>query len=292
MKIENPYTTGNFNPLFALSLTIGLLILQAIPAWSQPALLGALSADGEAYIYHDHRIQPGFGYLLSRTVDGQTEDLVTEPARAVTNGNDLVSILGPLSTDLMHLMEVTSPQMLYLRLTADPDLLTILSLTFPEVAIAFAQVFIDTDPVPGRAAVYRFTIVDSNGNPTGIAIEERLTIRDFTPTTPANLSASHEQNQIEVLWDYPRLDFSGDDRMIRFRLLAKMEGDGRFSATGPGLIMRQNEVTRYRAHLPYDPTRERFEVMVQAIDVTGTFIALSDPITVETGKLVVPASAL
>ncbi|TVQ15440.1 MAG: hypothetical protein EA364_02255 [Balneolaceae bacterium] len=106
------------------------------------------------------------------------------------------------------------------------------------------------------------------------------------------MSASHEQDQVEVLWDYPRLDFSGNDRMIRFRLLAKMEGDGRFSATGPGLIMRQNEVSRYRAHLPYDPARERFDVMVQAIDVTGTIIASSDPITVETGKLVVPASAL
>jgi fibronectin type 3 domain-containing protein len=285
-------TAIDFVRLFFTSSTVLLVILAAFtcPAGAQtaPRLITAISADDEVYVYHAHRIPPGYGYLLNRIVDGTNEALVTDPAWTVTNGSDLEIMLGPITRDLMRSMDVNSPQLLYLRLQGDPDLVSVLSFVYPEFAAAFARVFIDTDPVRDRPATYRFTIVDMNGNPTGDVIEETVRPQAFTPATPAGLRAEFSGNNLLLHWQYPELDFRGPDRMIRFAVLIRQPGSPDFYPATPDLIMRQSGTTTFQSALPYDPSSQAIEVAVEVVDVTGTITARSDALIVEPRDLVVP----
>jgi fibronectin type 3 domain-containing protein len=280
---------------FRLCLTSIALFLVFLTAFADPAdaqtaprLITAISADGEVYVYHAYRIPPGHGYLLNRIIAGRDEALVTDPAWTVTNGSDLETILGPITSDLMRSVDVNSPQLLFLRLQGDPDLVSVLSFVYPEFAAAFARVFIDTDPVPDQPATYRFTIVDMNGTPTGDVIEETVRPQEFTPVVPGGLRAEFSGNNLLLHWQYPELDFRGPDRMIRFAVLIRQPGSQDFYPATADLIMRQSGTTTFQATLPYEPSSQAIEVAVEAVDVTGTITTRSDALIIEPRDILVP----
>lgn len=279
-----------------LSIKPVLLLL----VWLTPAqgfaqnttLLGALSPEGQAYIYHAEQPDMGTGYHLFRIADGEEEQLTTNPVYPAGNGQEFAFLASDIYAELEASFNLNNPQAVFLRLRGDRDLASLLSLAYPQIAQALGRLYIDTEPVTGRRVTYRFVWVDVDGEPTGQVTEGTVNLQPHTIPAPTNLEAIRSGQALRLSWNYPRMTREMEDRVIRFSIQMKTGSADSYQPVGEGSILRQSGTDRFETIIPVDPGVSSADFVVEAIDVTGKGRTASEETTIVLRDVTAPSPVI
>lgn len=127
-----------------------LMVSGALPAAliAQPVtLLGALSPDGEAYIYHNEQPDLGVGFHVVRVADGEEMQLTESPFFPAGNGQEFAFLTSDIYDELEVSLNLNNSQAVFLRVRGDTELAFLMSLAYPQIAHALGRLFIDPEPV-------------------------------------------------------------------------------------------------------------------------------------------------
>ncbi|MFN2372424.1 MAG: hypothetical protein ABR545_01315, partial [Cyclonatronaceae bacterium] len=243
-------------------------------------LLGALSPEGEAYIYHSVQADLGVGYHLVRIAGGQEQQLTTSPVYAAGSGQEFAIMTSDIYSELEASFNLNNSQAVFLRLRGDNELAFLLSLTYPQIAQALGRLYIDKEPVTGQRVTYRFVWVDIDGEATGLVTEGNLNLQPHTIPAPTNLEAIRTGSALRLAWNYPPMTREMEDRVIRFGVQMKSGSQESYQPVGDSNILRQSGTNRFEAIIPVDPALNSADFVVVAIDITGKGQTSSEETTI------------
>ncbi|TVQ11473.1 MAG: hypothetical protein EA364_10420 [Balneolaceae bacterium] len=243
-------------------------------------MLGALSPDGEAYIYHAGQPDLGIGYHMVRIVGGQEQQLTTSPVYPAGSGQEFAFMTSDIYPELEASFNLNNPQAVFLRLRGDNELASLLSLAYPQIAQALGRLYIDKEPVTGQRVAYRFVWVDIDGEPTGLVTEGNLILQPHTIPAPTNLEATRTGSVLRLAWNYPQMTREMVDRVIKFGVQMKSDSQESYQPVGDSNILRQSGTNRFEAIIPVDPALSSADFVVVAIDITGRGRTASEETTI------------
>lgn len=232
-------------------------------------LLGALSPEGEAYIYHSGQPDLGIGYHMVRIAGGQEQQLTTSPVYPAGSGQEFAFMTSDIYSELEASFNLNNSQAVFLRLRGDNELASLLSLAYPQIAQALGRLYIDKEPVTGQRVTYRFVWVDIDGEATGLVTEGTMNLQPHTIPAPTNLEATRSGSVLRLVWNYPQMTREMEDRVIKFGIQMKSASQESYQTVGDGSILRQSGTNRFEAIIPVDPGMSSADFVVEAIDVTG-----------------------
>jgi fibronectin type 3 domain-containing protein len=282
------------------NLSIKPVLLLLMLVWMTPAqgfaqnttLMGALSPDGQAYIYHAEQPDMGTGYHLFRIGDGEEQQLTNRPVYPAGNGQEFAFLTSDIYSELEASFNLNNSQAVFLRLRGDRELASLLSLAYPQIAQALGRLYIDMEPVTGRRVTYRFVWVDVDGEPTGQVTEGTVNLQPHTIPAPTNLEASRSGQALRLSWNYPRMTREMEDRVIRFSVQMKTGSADSYQQVGEGSILRQSGTDRFEAIIPADPSLTSADFVVVAIDVTGKGRTASEETTIVLSDVSAPSPVI
>ncbi|MFU8859497.1 MAG: fibronectin type III domain-containing protein [Cyclonatronaceae bacterium] len=281
------------------NLSIKPVLLLLMLVWMTPAqgfaqsttLLGALSPDGQAYIYHVEQPDMGTGYHLFRIADGEEQQLTNRPVYPAGNGQEFAFLTSDIYSELEASFNLNNAQAVFLRLRGDRELAFLMSLAYPQIAQALGRLHIDTEPVTGRRVTYRFVWVDVDGEPTGQVTEGTLSLQPHTIPAPTNLEAARSGQAMRLSWNYPQMTREMEDRVIRFSVQMKSALQESYQPVGES-ILRQSGTNRFEAIIPVDAGLSSADFVVEAIDVTGKGRTASVETTVVLSDVTAPSPVI
>ena len=272
-----------------LSLLVFLLLFSE-PVKGQEFMTILTPEDG-LYIYQHQQPRLGSGFNIYRTVDGVEQLLTDEPFFPASNGLELLSMTGNLYQRLADDLEVESAQEVFFTLRGSRPLSLMLSLVYPEIALALGHLFIDSDPVIGRPVTYRLEWVNSRGAPTGEELIESFVV-DPSPIEiplPTQIEAVRTGNRVRVLWQYPETSVAGG-QVVRFEVFVRPAGAASYRRVNEREILRQTGMTLFDYVFVLDPGVQEADFVIQAVDHTGKNQRAIEPVRLELIDASVPSA--
>ncbi len=287
IRIENRAKSHMIKIMFVSLILSGLVVIPAraqIAPDEDPTLIGVLTPDDDAYIYHDEdMVLPlGHGYHVYREHDGEEVRLTEEPVYPASSGNEFRRMTGDMYSDIESALEdADTPQEVFFFLRGNAFDRGLLAFTFPEVARAMGMLYVDEDPVKEESVRYRFEMVNQRGEPTGRELEEELVLEPLSIDPPEMEEIKRQGRDVSVRWEYPAHGTGTDDEVvIRFEVYMKPENEEYFEKVTKESRLRLEGQTEFEYRFPVDREIETAEFAVAAFDITGENRILADPVEV------------
>ncbi len=244
-------------------------------------LFGVLTPEDGAFIYHDEVTDLGQGFHVYRTHQGEEEWLTEDrPIYPAGNANEFRRAVGDLYPVIRDGLEADNPEETFFRLRGDEMGRFVLAFSYPDVARALGNLFVDEDPVTGEAVTYRFEWVNRRGEPVGKEIEETITLRETQTDRPGQVAAERDGREVTITWEYPEAGRDGD-YVMRFEVYKRPEGAENFRRITKQPRLRTQGRTEFSYTYRIRAEHEAAEFAVEAVDATNRNRRSSEPVRVE-----------
>ena len=269
---------------------LAVLLLFNAPVKGQEFMMILTPEDG-LYIYQDQQPRLGSGFNVYRTVDGVEQLLTDEPYFPATNGVEFRAMAGDLYQRLADDLEAESAQETFFALRGNRSLSLVLSLVYPEIALALGHLFIDPDPVVGRRVTYRLEWVNSRSIPTGEELVEQLVVDPAPMEIPLarRIEAERTGNRVRVSWQYPETSVAGS-QVVRFEVFVRPAGAASYRRVTDRSVMRQTGMTRFEYAFVLDVDVQEADFVIQAVDHTGKNQRATEPVRLDLIDASVPSA--
>lgn len=278
---------GNKSFFWLLGLFI-LISTTTNTVWAQdPQVRTSVNADGRVFIYATQPPKSGQGYHFYRKEAAGNEVRLNgaEPIRGVQSGIELRELLGQDYNSIRETLGEDDPTAMLFRLKSDRISGNLYAFSYPTVAIALGQLWVDSTATMGQTVTYRLETLNLSNKPIGKSTTRTLKIQPDIPIAPQDLKAEAKGREIKFQWRFPTASEEQDDKVIQFHLyraLNKKDREGRemFEKINPTPIIRNANTTSgtYTWIAGSNATRETFFVVAQTI--SGQFGQQSETTTI------------
>ncbi|MBN8587767.1 MAG: hypothetical protein J0L94_05535 [Rhodothermia bacterium] len=258
--------------LSALLITIGVATHSV---WGQsPQIRTSVNADGRVFIYATQPPKSGQGYHYYRQDANGKEVRLSgdEPIRGVQNGAELLELLGDDFNTIRETLREDDPSAMLFKLRADRISGNLYAFSYPTIAIALGQLWVDSTATLGQTVTYRLETLNLANKPVGRAITRNIKVQPDIPVAPQELKAEAKGREIKLSWRFPTANEDQDDKVMQFHLyraLEKRDREGRemFEKINPSPIIRNANATTgtYTWIAGPNASRETFFVVAQTI---------------------------
>ncbi len=275
-KLKNIMTQGS-----KVVIMSAFMVFVFVSVSKAQDILPVLSSEGEAYIYHNQIPSYNNGFNIYRIHEGEEERLNDEPVYPVQNGQEFQQKAGERYDDLAEDLEMDNPQEVLLRLRGNESMAMLSGSSFPEVGKALGMLYVDEQPITDESVTYRIEKIDQNAEPTGDVLEEEVVVEQVSVPEPEQAEVERVDTELTVDWYYPESTEEQDDNVIRFEVYMRPEGEENFQKVTDRSIIRQSGVTEFDYTFEPDELHSSVEIIVEAIDFTGTNTATASTDMVE-----------
>ncbi len=224
---------------------------------------------GEAYVYVDYLSELGQGFHVYRQHDGTEEHLTPDgPVFQADNASEFRRMVGNRYDQLRGALDAETQEEVYFQLRGDEFNRTMLAFSYPEIAKAFGQLFIDENPLPGEQVTYRFEWVNRRGEAVGREAEVEAIAELPNLHIPGVLDFERRGNRGHISWRYDETD-RPDDYVIRFDIYIRPKGEEDYTKVNRNSVLRQADVEEFSASFPVRIQADEAEIVVEAIDITS-----------------------